>query len=128
MVHPVLAKVQTQTSRVMAPVDPNFYETNRFVVGILSSYAITVGTLLGLIVYSLYITYNDLPIALRTRHLSFERRNEMIVMGALAVICAGANAYGIIEALVESYNVWSLAIGDALPTNVWTSTAWYVGC
>lgn len=111
----------------MAPVDPNFYETNRFAIGILSSYAITVATLLGFIVYSLYNTYNDLPIALRTRHLSFERRNGVIVMGALAAVCAGANAYGIIEALVESYNVWSLAIGDALPTNVWTSTAWYVG-
>lgn len=108
----------------MAPIDPSYYDTNVFAVSLLSSYAITVASLIGLVVYSLYNTYNDLPIALRTRHLKLERRNDLLVMSILAIVCAAANSYGIVEALAESYSNWGLLKVGALPTNVWTSTAW----
>jgi hypothetical protein len=125
MDHPIVSKVlkQTQTAK-MAPIDPNYYDTNVFSVSLMSSYATTVTSLIGLILYSLYNTYNDLPIALRTRHLKLERRNDLLVMAILAFVCAAANSYGIIEALVESYSNWALLKVDAVPTNIWTSTAW----
>jgi len=109
----------------MAPIEHG-YESNVFSISILSTYAISVATLLGLVAYSLYNAYQDLPIALRTRHLSFERRNDLLIMSALAVISAATNAYGIVDALVESYNAWILAVGGAMPENVWLSSTWYV--
>ena len=105
----------------MAPIEHG-YESNVFSISILSTYAISVATLLGLVAYSLYNAYQDLPIALRTRHLSFERRNDLLIMSALAVISAATNAYGIVDALVESYNAWILAVGGAMPENVWLSS------
>jgi len=124
MDHPILAKIKTTTSRIsMAPIEHG-YESNVFSISILSTYAISVATLLGLVTYSLYNAYQDLPIALRTRHLSFERRNDLLIMSALAVISAATNAYGIVDALVESYNAWTLAAGGAMPENVWLSSTW----
>ena len=45
-------------------------------------------------------------------------------MSALAVVSAMTNAYGIVDALVESYNAWTLAVGGAMPENVWLSSTW----
>jgi len=45
-------------------------------------------------------------------------------MSALAVVSAVTNAYGIIDALVESYHAWTLAVGGAMPENVWLSSTW----
>jgi hypothetical protein len=125
MDHPTISKIFKQTQTVkMAPIDPNYYDTNIFSISLISTYVITVSYLIALVLYSLYNTYNDLPIALRTRHLKLERRNDLLVMAMLATVCAAANSYGIIEALVESYSNWALLKVGALPTNVWTSTAW----
>lgn len=110
----------------MAPIDPSFYDTNLFPISLFSTYAVTVASLLGLIAYSLYNAYDYMPTALRTRHLAHDRAKNLMIMGGLVTICIAINAYNIIEALVESYSIWTLKAEGALPsTSIWHSTTWY---
>lgn len=105
----------------MAPIEPEFFNSNVKPIVLLSIYAGVTASLVALIAHRVFhAAHRALPPAMANRVRQGRRRRHILLYTALSLISLGVATYWRVQQVRQSYNVWAYERGYTVPGALWT--------